>query len=247
MDTIFEFDSISKSYNKKNVLKNCSFELYKNDFVGLIGNNGSGKTTVAKILLNLIPTDSGVLKVFDKKVVGTYVGYRSKIGIVLADPFYIEDFTPIQYLKFVCSCQSVSKDEIDKRVTDICNLFDIQDRQKRIKQLSAGNQKKVSIAASLIHNPDVLIMDEPFTNLDLKTQQILTDLLLKFQPSKTLLITSHNLDLLLGICSRFLMLDEGNIKLDIRKNDQDSIDLMKDTIKAAVKKSALFSSLDWLK
>jgi len=247
MHKVFEFNSISKSYHKKNVLKDCSFELYENDFIGLIGNNGSGKTTIAKILLNLIPVDSGVLKVFDKKVVNTNVAYRSRIGVVLADPFYIEDFTPKQYLDFVCNCQRISKNEIDKRVSDICNLFDIQDRQKSIRQLSSGNQKKITLAASLIHNPDVLIMDEPFTNLDLKTQQILTDLLLKFQQTKTLIITSHNLDLLSGICNRFLVLDEGAIKLDIRKQDKDSIDLLKDTIKAKVKEAISFSNLDWLK
>lgn len=151
-----------------------------------------------------------------------------------------------EYLQFVCGFQKVPKEEIRSRIELVTNLVDIRDSNNRIKNLSSGNQMKVSIAAALIHNPRMLMLDEPFTNLDIDTQESLMALLLQLHEKKTMFITSHNLDILVDICDNFLIMDNGTIIAEIQKTDHSNIDDLKEKIRQKLSKRKHKLNLQWL-
>lgn len=243
---VINIKGINKKYGNKAVLNNLDFSIRANSFTALIGNNGCGKSTIVNILCNIVNFDSGEIEVFNKRLTTQYVSYKNRVGFVLSQPVYVPEFTTNQYLKFVCKFQNVSDSEISNRVSQIVGFFDIQDPDTPIKYLSLGNKMKVSLAGALVHNPEFLILDEPFANLDITTTASLIHLLNSFKGSKTLLITSHNLDLVVDLCDTFLIMGEGQIKLEIKKEENQTIDSLKMKIKEMLEKRSAQSIPSWL-
>lgn len=249
MNTEIELLNVEKSYGKNKILNGLSFSISKHEFVGLIGNNGCGKTTTINCLCNLTKYDRGVINFLGNKVVPNYVSYKNEIGLVLSNHYFVDDFNIIQYWKFICKFQKVPQNEINNRINDLVGLLDlVNDKNKQIKHLSSGSKKKVAIGAALIHNPKILILDEPFINLDIKSVESVKYLLKNLHSNKTLLITSHNLELVVDICDRFLIMDNGIINMDIKKTNVTSLDEIKSIIKDNLKNNEFVASkLDWLK
>ncbi len=127
-------------------------------------------------------------------------------------------------------------------------IFELGDhKHKTIKNLSSGNKMKVSIAAALIHNPKILILDEPFVNLDIKTIQIIINVIKRFKEKKTVLITSHNLDLVVDLCDRFLLMENGQILAEIKKNEGLTSGEVKEKIKAhLILGTSSKNEIEWL-
>lgn len=249
MNTEIELLNVEKSYGKNKILNGLTFSISKHEFVGLIGNNGCGKTTTINCLCNLTKYDRGVINFLGNKVVPNYVSYKNEIGLVLSNHYFVDDFNIIQYWKFICKFQKVPLNEINNRINDLVSLLDlVNDKNKQIKHLSTGSKMKVAIGAALIHNPNILILDEPFINLDIKSIETVKNLLKNLHSNKTLLITSHNLELVVDICDRYLIMDNGIITLDIKKTNETSLDEIKSIIKDKLKDNELVASkLDWLK
>lgn len=243
------FDNVVKSYSGKAVLNHLSFSVNENDFVALIGNNGCGKTTTINILCNLLPFDDGKVAIFGSTVTPKYDSYKREFGIVLSSPYLIEEFSTVEYLAFVGEFQFLQKKEINIRLRDIIQLFELEEHKfKPIKQLSSGNKMKVSLAAAMIHNPKVLILDEPFVNLDIRTIQSLTETLRALKGKKTVFITSHNLDLVVDLCDRFLIMDNGSILIEIPHEDNVSSDELKEKIKSyLISSNRAIDQINWLK
>lgn len=233
---MIRLQNISKHYKRKIAVDDISFTLKKGDYTGLVGNNGSGKTTIINMLCNLISTTKGDIYVFDKLVSPKYVEYKRNFGILLDQPYYIEEFTIKEYLEFVVKFQKPTMKNIQKRILELCAFLSINDINEQIRNLSSGNKMKVSIISSLIHNPEVLIYDEPFVNLDISTIQKIKDILFSFKSKKTLLITSHNLDLMIEVCDRIIIIDNGKILLDLNVKDYDSKEVLKKEIKESLGK-----------
>jgi ABC-2 type transport system ATP-binding protein len=246
MKNIVEFKSVSKSYNQNTVLEKLSFEVREHDFVALIGNNGCGKTTTISILCNLINYDSGEVIAFEKVVTQDYVSYKNKLGIVLSKPYFIDELTPAEFLQFVGEFQNVPKALIKTRINDVLSFLNLQSEKKSIEQLSSGSQIKVSLAAALLHNPEMLILDEPFVNLDISTIEKVMGVLKSLKGKKTIFITSHNLDLVGDLCERFLIMDKGKIILELSKNDFNNMEDFKDKIKSSLSVIEDTINLDWL-
>lgn len=238
------FKSVNKKFEKSHVLKDMTFSIKQNEIVGIIGNNGAGKSTLIHLMANLLPFNSGEILVFDKKLTANYLSYKSKTGFILSKPFYIEDFSTIEYLKFVGKFQDIPSDILRKRSRDLIEKLNITEPEKPISKLSKGNQMKVSIIASLVHNPSLLLYDEPFINLDIDSQEILKSLLKSMKGKKTILITSHNLDLVLDVCDRFLVIDNGQLILD--KQKEESIADIKTEIIGLMSKNTSVVNPDWL-
>ena len=250
---ILEFNNINKIFSDKKVLNNLTFGIQQGEYVGLIGNNGSGKSTIIHLLFNLIQPNSGSISVFDDHLRPGRNKFRNQLGIVLSEPYYIERFTVKKYLNFVGKFQNLNKETISERSSNLCSLLSIDGwENKKIKNLSSGNKMKVSIVAALLHNPKFLILDEPFTHLDIETTNIINKVLTRIKQNKTMLISSHNLDLVIELCDRFLILDNSEVKLDILKKEFSNEELRVKIRSIISSKRSIISSkeefpnIDWL-
>jgi ABC-2 type transport system ATP-binding protein len=245
---LIKFIDLVKKYDNKTVFNNFFLDICEKQTVALVGNNGCGKTTTIHILCNLIGYDSGEYTFEGKKVTPNYVSFKSKLGIVLSKPYYIEEFDVNEYWKFVAKFQSVPKNEIQKRINDLIQLLDLtNDIKKPIKNLSSGNQMKVSLGAALIHNPPILILDEPFVNLDIATTEKIMNILKGFKGKKTIFITSHQLDLVVDLAERFLIMDIGKIVMELNKSDYPNLEDLKNAVKNLIIKENTTQDLPWLK
>jgi ABC-2 type transport system ATP-binding protein len=249
MESQIEFKNVAKKYKETKALNGLSFAIAPNEFVALVGNNGCGKTTTINILCNLISYDSGDVFVFTKKVTQYYISYKNKLGVLLSKPILINEFNPYEYLNFICKFQNVDNTLVNQRIEDVFEVFKIANsKSKKIGNYSSGDKMKISFAAAIIHNPAILILDEPFINLDIQTVDFLLTLLSSFKNKKTLFITSHNLDLISNLCDRFLIMEEGKMIDDISKGPSISSESIKILIKErVVKRETNIDSLRWLK
>jgi len=247
MKPLVIFEKVVKKYGKVMALNGLSFSLEETKYTALVGNNGCGKTTTVLVLCNLLQSQEGVVKYKGRVITPNYVSYKKELGIVLSEPYYIEEFTIEEYLKFVCKFQKVPTQDINKRINDLLALLNLREYKKeKIKNLSSGNQKKVSIAASLIHNPSFLIYDEPFLNLDMQTLHSIKSLLKSLKGTKTLLITSHNLDLIADLCDEFLIMEKGKVIAQLSKSEFPTIEDLKNYVANHLVKDKVMNNIEWL-
>ncbi len=247
MEELIKFKDVTKKFGKTVALNRVSFSINKAETIGLIGNNGAGKTTTINLICNIYKYDSGEIYIYDKLLTPNYVEYKNKMGFILSEPVYIKEFTVKRYWEFVCKFQRVEKEKCSRRISEISKYLDIESQlNTEIEKLSSGNQMKVSIGASLIHNPEILVYDEPFINLDINTTQQLLELLKEIKKTKTIFISSHSLDLVAELCDTFLIMGKGQILLKIVKQDFESIEELKNFIKSKTVEKNIKANLEWL-
>jgi len=213
--------SLSKKYNDNIVLNIESLEIPKGQSFGLVGNNGAGKTTYFSLLLDLIKPTTGEI-INNEIVVQNSEDWKPFTSAFIDESFLIGYLTPEEYFYFVGELRGQNKADIDTFVAQFEDLFhsEILNQKKYLRDLSKGNQKKVGVVAALIGNPEVIILDEPFANLDPTTQirlkQIIKDLAEK--KGVTILISSHDLMHVTDVCERIVVLEKGDIVKDLETN-----------------------------
>ena len=246
-----ELNNVRIKYPKQTkwVLDGLTMQVNTNEAVALVGNNGCGKTTTIHLICNLLEANEGEVKVFDKQLVYNKMEYKKQVGFVLSTPTYIEELSIKKYLQFVCRFQSIGKKERDGRIADTLELLRISDESdKKIATLSAGNKMKVQLAAALIHNPRLLVLDEPFVNLDVQSAEDLKNLLLQLRQSKAMLITSHHIDLVADLCDRFVVLDGGRITHNFTRQEGDTSEQIKERIKTLLTSNTTAQTIPaWMK
>lgn len=215
---MINIENIEKVYNGKRVLNIQSLSIPEGQCFGLVGNNGAGKTTLFSLLLDLISATNGEITNHDVKV-SKSEEWKNVTSAFLDESFLISYLTPEEYFYFIGDLRGVSKTQVDEFLTQFEELFngEILNQKKYIRDLSKGNQKKVGVIAALIGNPKVLILDEPFANLDPTTQFRLKKIL-KNQVAKqhqTILISSHDLKHTTEVCDRIVLLEKGEILKDL--------------------------------
>lgn len=211
--------NLSKEYNGVKVLDIDHIEIKRGESVGLVGNNGAGKTTLFSLLLDLIQASSGEIRINE---INVHANDRWKdfTGSFVDDSFLIGYLTPEEYFYFVGELSNIGKEEIDTFVVQYEEFFngEVLQKNKYIRDLSKGNQKKVGIIGALIGNPELIILDEPFANLDPSSQFRLKKLIRELIQNRevTILISSHDLSHTVEISERIIALEKGKVIKDIQ-------------------------------
>ena len=218
METIIQVQNLSKSYNTYKVLDIEALEIPKGQSFGLVGNNGAGKTTFFSLLLDLIQPTTGQIE--NKGIiVSKSEDWKPYTSSFIDESFLIGYLTAEEYFYFIGDLRNTSKAEVDELLAEFEDFFhgEILNQKKYLRDLSKGNQKKAGIVAALIGNPEVVILDEPFANLDPTTQIRLKKIIkdLSKQKHVTVLVSSHDLMHVTDVCERVGVLDKGQIVKDI--------------------------------
>lgn len=219
---MIQVSQLKKSYNGITVLDIEGISIPQGESFGLVGNNGAGKTTFFRLILDLIEPSAGEVLVDSEKVVRND-SWKTKVGSFLDEGFLIDFLTPEEYFSFVGKLYGKSESDVQSFLESIKDFFnaEILGTKKLIRDFSKGNQKKIGIAAALIGEPKILILDEPFTALDpssqIRLKRFLTDLQQEF--NMTMLISSHDLNHVTEVCKRIVILEKGRVVKDLQTTD----------------------------
>ncbi len=219
---MIQVNKLTKVYNGVTVLNLPALSILQGESFGLVGNNGAGKTTFFRLILDLIEASDGEVAIAGKKVMRNDE-WKTITGSFLDEGFLIDFLTPEEYFKFVGKLHHKSDGDISEFLDSMRDFFngEILETKKLIRDFSKGNQKKIGIAAALIGEPKLLILDEPFTALDpssqIRLKRFLTDLQIRFK--MTMLISSHDLNHVTEVCKRIVVLEKGKVVKDIETGE----------------------------
>ncbi|WP_149273815.1 ABC transporter ATP-binding protein [Pareuzebyella sediminis] len=216
---MIEAEHLTKRYNDQVVLNLENLEIPRGQSFGLVGNNGAGKTTFFSLLLDLIQPTTGHI-ISNGVRVDQSEAWKSFTSSFIDESFLIGYLTPEEYFYFIGELRGRNKADIDAFLVQFEDFFhgEILGQKKYLRDLSKGNQKKAGIVASFIGNPQVVILDEPFANLDPTTQIRLKGIIkdLAAKEKVTVLVSSHDLIHVTEVCERIVVLNKGEIVRDIR-------------------------------
>ena len=210
--------NITKKYSKQTVLDIIALDIPAGQTFGLVGNNGAGKTTMFSCLLDLIkPTTGNVLN--NGVEVASSEKWKSFTSAFLDDTFLIGYLMPEEYFYFIGELRGLKKKEVDEFLNQFEDFFhgEILGGKKYLRDLSKGNQKKAGVVAALLGEPRVVVLDEPFANLDPSTQIRLKQILKDLSKNKetTILVSSHDIQDVTEVCERIVLLEKGKAIKDI--------------------------------
>ena len=212
--------SLSKEYRGEKVLNLSELEIPKGELFGLIGNNGAGKTTFFSLLLDLIEATSGTVEI-NNIMVHQSEAWKPFISAFIDESYLIGYLTVEEYFYFLGSLRGKTIVEVDSWIKAYEPFFngEILNQKKYLRDFSKGNQKKVGIVGALIGQPEVIVLDEPFANLDPTTQIRLKSLIKEeaMNNGTTFLISSHDLTHVTEVCDRIVLLEKGTVLKDIKK------------------------------
>ncbi len=215
---MIQINQLSKKYNGTTVLHIDNLSIPKGQSFGLVGNNGAGKTTFFSLLLDLIQPTTGEI-INNEIPVHTSENWKPFTASFLDESFLIGYLTPEEYFYFIGDLRRQNKADVDALLAKHQEFFngEILNNKKYLRDLSKGNQKKVGIIATLIGNPEVVVLDEPFANLDPTTVNRLKKIIkeLSENPQVTILVSSHDLQHTVEVCDRIVALNKGEVVKDI--------------------------------
>jgi len=221
-------NNLSKVYENKKVLSIESLDFQKGQTIGLVGNNGAGKTTLFSLILDLIEPTSGFVAIDNEKV-NESENWKNKVGAFIDETFLIGYLTPEEYFYFLGELRGQTKVQVDEFLKNFNDFFngEILNAKKYIRDLSKGNMKKVGIIGALIGTPQIIILDEPFANLDPSTQIKLKNLIRDWSKNSdsTFLISSHDLAHTTEVCERIVVINKGELVRDIETSPETLRDL----------------------
>jgi ABC-2 type transport system ATP-binding protein len=220
---MIQVNNLSKTYNETTVLNIQNLEIPKGQSLGIVGNNGAGKTTFFSLLLDLIqPTTGNITN--NEIQVNTSEAWKPFTAAFIDESFLIGYLTPEEYFYFIGDLRGQNKADVDALLLKYEEFFngEILKNKKYLRDLSKGNQKKVGIIATLIGNPAVVILDEPFANLDPTTVNRLKKVIkeLAENPNITILVSSHDLQHTVDVCDRIVALNKGELVKDIHTSEE---------------------------
>ena len=202
---------VSKYYGQQAALQSVSLEIKKGEIVGFLGPNGAGKSTLMKIITTYLAADEGQVEVCQENVEENPLSVRQKVGYLAEhNPLYLEMYIK-EYLDFIADLYDCSKE----RVIDMIELTGLSPEQhKKIGELSKGYRQRVGLAAALIHDPEVLILDEPTTGLDPNQLVEIRTLIKNSGKNKTVMLSTHIMQEVEKMCNRVIIINKGKIVAD---------------------------------
>jgi ABC-2 type transport system ATP-binding protein len=210
---IVEAQNVTKRFGTLYALSGLSLSVKPGEIYGLLGPNGSGKTTTIKIISGILQPDDGRVNVLGIDPASDPVGAKSKIGYVPENPLLYESLTPREFFEFVASVRKMSKTDAQERATKLVKAFDIdQYFDSPIATLSMGTKQKIAVISALIHEPPLLLMDEPLNGLDAKSSRILKELMAYHtEMGGSVLFSTHIMEVAENICTRIGIIYQGRI------------------------------------
>ncbi|TDH28874.1 ABC transporter ATP-binding protein [Segetibacter sp. 3557_3] len=216
MEPIIRITELRKSYGPKQVLKGISLDIYPGQVIGYIGPNGAGKSTTVKILCGLISDYSGDVFVKGINLKEDVLAVKSLIGYVPELAELYEVLTPVEFLGFMAELYNMPEAVATERIVRMMTAFGLeQNMNQRMDTFSKGMRQKVLITSGLLHNPDVIILDEPLSGLDANSVIIVKDLISKLaRDGKTIFYCSHMMDVVEKVSDRIILINDGAVIAD---------------------------------
>ena len=218
-----EISQLKKTFGEKVAVDVQSYNVGDGEIIGLVGNNGAGKTTLFRLILDLLKPDNGHASI-NGVITSQSEEWKAVTGGFIDEGFLIDFLTPDEYFDFICKIHAINRDEYEQRIKKYEHIMngEIVGVDKLIRNLSAGNKQKVGIIGAMLHNPQLLILDEPFNFLDPSSQLAMRKVLEEFSKElgATVIVSSHNLTHTFDLCTRITLLEEGKIIKDGRKGDE---------------------------
>jgi ABC-2 type transport system ATP-binding protein len=203
-------ENVTKIYDTQYALKNISFEVNSGEIVGFLGPNGAGKSTMMKIITCFIPKTTGMVSVCGHNVDDESLKIRERVGYLPEhNPLYLDMYVK-EYLEFIAGLHHVKN--VKQRITEMIEKTGLGlEQKKKIGALSKGYRQRVGLAQALIHDPQVLILDEPTTGLDPNQLSEIRNLIIEIGKSKTVLLSTHIMQEVEAICNRVIIINKGHI------------------------------------
>ncbi|NKF07213.1 ABC transporter ATP-binding protein [Clostridium gasigenes] len=216
-----QIKDLQMNFGDKKVLKGINLDIPAGKIIGYIGPNGAGKSTTVKIILGLIEGYTGEVKIFGEDISTGNEEYKKRIGYVPEVAELYDSLTAKEYLTFVGQLYGLEYEIVDKKALELMTILGIGDAyDSRITTYSKGMKQKVTIISSLLHNPDILFLDEPLSGLDANSVMIIKEILAELARSgKTIFYSSHIMEVVEKLSDRIILLNDGNIVADGNFNE----------------------------
>ena len=213
---MIQVSQLTKEYGEKKAVDDISFEVGKGEIVGYLGPNGAGKSTTLKMLVGLLEPTSGKISVAGYDAETELLELKQHIGYVPEEAQLYEHLTLIEHLQLMGRLYHLAEERISHKIVEFVKLFEMEPQaNQRISSFSQGMRQKCLIMSALLHNPEVLFLDEPFTNLDVTTVTFMKSLLQRLADlGKTILYCTHILEVAETLCPRIMIINEGKIIAD---------------------------------
>jgi ABC-2 type transport system ATP-binding protein len=203
---------LRKVYGSKLAVDGLNLEVPRGSFFGFLGPNGAGKSTTIRMLTGLIPPDSGSIEILGYRLPQQDIEIKRRIGLVPDESLLFDRLTGAEFLEFAGRMYGLARPVAIERARDLLKLFELADDGKIIGEYSKGMRKRVAMAASLIHHPELFLMDEPFEGVDAVGARLMKDILIdQVKRGATIFLTSHVLEVVERLCDRVAIIDNGRI------------------------------------
>lgn len=212
---------LRKVYEGKAVVDSLSLTVPRGSFFGFLGPNGAGKSTTIRMLTGLIPPTSGVIELLGLSMPADEIAIKQRIGLVPDESLLFDRLTGAEFLEFVGRMYALPRTLAVERAGELLDLFELSgERRKLIAEYSKGMRKRITMAASLIHRPELFLMDEPFEGVDAVGARLMKDILLEqVRRGATIFLTSHVLEVVERLCDHAAIIDKGRIVAEGRMQD----------------------------
>src|SRR3984885_2740141 len=239
---------LRKGYGLKLAVDGLNLEVPRGSFFGFLGPNGAGKSTTIRMLTGLIPYDAGSIEILGYKLPEQDLEIKRRIGLVPDESLLFDRLTGAEFLEFVGRMYGLTRPVAIERALGLMDLFQLHADRKIIAEYSKGMRKRVAMAASLLHHPDLFLMDEPFEGVDAVGARLMKDILLdQVRRGATIFLTSHVLEVVERLCDRVAIIHDGKIVVEGTLDElRAGSETLEDIFVRAIGAEQEFERLEWL-